>query len=102
FLQATKPATATLIAEAMEQVVSSSRGTGRRAALQGLRFAMKTGTAGERKGGLNTVIFGFAPLENPRVAFGFVAEHAGKAELQGARILRDFLATVRNEFGSTP
>ena len=67
-----------------------------------LSFAMKTGTAGERKPGLNTVVFGFAPLANPQVAFAFVAEHAGKAELEGARIVRDFLSTVRNEFEPAP
>jgi peptidoglycan glycosyltransferase len=99
---ATSSGTAGLISRAMLEVVEAENGTGRRAAVPGLHFAMKTGTAGEREPGLNSVLFGYAPLENPEVAFGFVAEHAGKAELEGARIVRDFLSTVRNEFGQAP
>ena len=95
-----EPDTVDTLTEMLELVVRD--GTGRRAAVPGLQFAMKTGTAGEREPGLNSVIFGFAPLDEPEVAFGFVAEHAGKAELEGARIVRDFLSTVRNEFGQAP
>jgi hypothetical protein len=36
------------------------------------------------------------------VAFGFVAEHAGKAELEGARIVRDFLSTLRDDLERAP
>ena len=79
-------------------VITSPQGTGRRAALDGLSFALKTGTAGKRDSGLNSIIIGYAPLDDPQVAFAFVAEHAGKAELEGERIVRDFLSTVRNEF----
>jgi peptidoglycan glycosyltransferase len=99
---AAETATAELVSAAMAQVVASESGTGRRAAVPGLEFAMKTGTAGERRAGLNSIVFGYAPLGDPEVAFGFVALHAGKAELEGARIVRDFLTTVRNEFGRTP
>ncbi len=99
-LEATTPSTAEVIGRAMRAVITSPEGTGRRAALPGLEFAIKTGTAGERQPGLNSIIFGYAPVEQPRVAFAFVAEHAGKAELEGARIVRDFLTTVRSEFGS--
>ncbi len=101
-LQPLSQASASVIAAAMEAVVVSADGTGRRAAMDGLPFAMKTGTAGSRDPGLNTVVFGYAPLGNPQVAFAFVAEHAGKAELEGARIVRDFLSTVRNEFEPSP
>jgi peptidoglycan glycosyltransferase len=97
-LQPLSPASAAVIAQAMEAVVTFPKGTGRRAAMEGLPFAMKTGTAGQRQSGLNAVVFGYAPLVDPQVAFAFVAEHAGKAELEGARIVKDFLSTVRNEF----
>jgi peptidoglycan glycosyltransferase len=97
-LQPVSAATTAVIAGAMEAVITSPQGTGRRAALDGLSFALKTGTAGKRDSGLNSIIIGYAPLDDPQVAFAFVAEHAGKAELEGARIVRDFLSTVRNEF----
>ncbi|MFQ5719200.1 MAG: penicillin-binding transpeptidase domain-containing protein [Acidobacteriota bacterium] len=98
----TSPGSARRIGEAMLHVVTDPLGTGRRAAIDGLDFVMKTGTAGERRAGLNTVVLGWAPATDPVVAFGFVAEHAGKAELEGTRILRDFLTTVRNEFPARP
>jgi peptidoglycan glycosyltransferase len=101
-LQPVSPATTAVIAGAMEAVITSPQGTGRRAALDGLSFALKTGTAGKRDSGLNSIIIGYAPLDDPQVAFAFVAEHAGKAELEGARIVRDFLSTVRNEFKAGP
>ncbi|MFQ5671029.1 MAG: penicillin-binding transpeptidase domain-containing protein [Acidobacteriota bacterium] len=102
FLRACQPSTAQRIGAAMRQVVQSPAGTGRRAAVSGLDFAMKTGTAGSRKPRLNAIVVGYAPVDHPVVAFGFVAEHAGKAEREGARIVRDFLSTVRNEFGRSP
>ena len=101
-LTATSPETARRVGAMMRHVVTDPSGTGRRAAIPGLDFIMKTGTAGERTPGLNSVIFGYAPADNPVVAFGLVAEHTGKAELEGARIVRDFLTTVRNEFSRAP
>ncbi len=80
-----------VIAGALNQVVTSEKGTGRRAAIEGFQFAMKTGTSGEREFGLDSVIIGFAPLESPKIAFCLYAHGAGKAELEGARIVRDFL-----------
>ena len=99
---ATSAETARRVGEVMRNVTTAPAGTGRRAAVPGLDFALKTGTAGEPRQGLNSIIFGWAPADDPVVAFGFVAEHAGKAELEGARIVRDFLTTVRNEFGRAP
>jgi penicillin-binding protein A len=80
---------------AMKAVVTSPRGTGRRAAIDGLSIAMKTGTAGARSSGLQAVILGFAPAEQPRIAFGMIAEDAGPAEFAGAKIARDFLESIR-------
>jgi len=93
---ATAAATERMIA-AMQEVINSPRGTGRRARVEGLTIAMKTGTAGERSSGLEAIIMAFAPVESPKIAFGLIAEDAGPAEFAGAKIARDFLegATIR-------
>jgi peptidoglycan glycosyltransferase len=81
---------------AMRAVVTSGKGTGHRAAVDGLTIAMKTGTSGSRAGGgLECVILAFAPADRPKIAFGMIAEDAGPAELAGAKIAHDFLTALR-------
>jgi cell division protein FtsI/penicillin-binding protein 2 len=81
---------------AMRAVVTSEKGTGHRAAIDGLTIAMKTGTSGSRAGGgLECVILAFAPADQPKIAFGMIAEDAGPAEFAGAKIAHDFLMALR-------
>lgn len=79
------------VIRAMEAVVTRPTGTGRRAAIDGVRIALKTGTAGTEEHGYDAVILGFAPVEQPRIAFALILENAGTAELAGAKVARDFL-----------
>src|SRR5207249_4288340 len=72
--------TAQAITEAMQTVITNPDGTGRRAAIDGFPYAMKTGTSGKSESGYNSVVIGFAPVPNPRIAFAIFLEHAGKAE----------------------
>lgn len=88
-------AAAETMIHAMQAVASSPRGTGRRATVDGVTLAMKTGTAGERKGGLDALIMAFAPAEAPRIAFGIIAEDAGPAEFAGAEIAHEFLERMK-------
>lgn len=88
------PAAAETIVHAMEAVATEAKGTGRRAPVTGISMAMKTGTAGERKSGLEALILAFAPVESPRIAFGVIAEDAGPAEFAGAKIAHDFLEAM--------
>jgi peptidoglycan glycosyltransferase len=81
--------------QAMRAVTTEPRGTGRRAPVEGLSLAMKTGTAGERKRGLEALIMAFAPVESPKIAFGIIAEDAGPAEFAGAKIAHDFLERIK-------
>ncbi|HYM61705.1 MAG TPA: penicillin-binding transpeptidase domain-containing protein [Thermoanaerobaculia bacterium] len=81
------------IVRAMERVVSSPNGTGRRAAIDGFKVAMQTGTV-SGPAGISSVIMAFAPADRPRIAFGLIAEDAGPAEYAGAKIARDFLVAV--------
>ena len=80
----------------MQAVVSDANGTGRRASVPGISLAMKTGTAGERRSGLEAVILAFAPVESPKIAFGVIAEDAGPAEFAGAKIAHDFLEGMQS------
>lgn len=66
------PETASTMAQMMERVVTE--GTGRRAAVPGVRVAGKTGTATGRPGFSNPWFIGFAPVENPTIALAVFIE----------------------------
>jgi len=89
-----EPEVASAITDAMFEVVESAEGTGRRAAIDGLDLALKTGTGGDRSKGLDAVMVGFAPAGEPRVAFCVLLEGGGKAELAAARAAKLFLEAI--------
>ena len=90
------PAATEIVVHAMQAVVSAPRGTGRRAPVEGVSMALKTGTAGEKKSGhLDALIMAFAPVEAPKIAFGIIAEDAGPAEFAGAKIAHDFVERLK-------
>jgi penicillin-binding protein A len=80
---------------AMQAVAKEPKGTGRRAPVEGISIAMKTGTAGVRQEGLDALILAFAPVDHPKIAFGVIAEGAGPAEFAGAQIAHDFLEAIK-------
>jgi hypothetical protein len=82
------------IKKAMVDVVENENGTGHRARSEMVRVAIKTGTAGSSRQGLDAVIIGFFPVEKPRYAFAFRLQGAGKAELKGAFFLHDLLQSL--------
>ncbi len=61
--RAMAPATASVLAQMMERVVTE--GTGRNAAVPGIRVAGKTGTAEGAGDGPHAWFIGFAPVDNP-------------------------------------
>jgi penicillin-binding protein A len=72
WLVATKALTASQLNTMMQNVVNAGTGTG--AALEGIQVAGKTGTA-EKGDGTNLAWFiGFAPADDPQVAFAIVIE----------------------------
>ncbi len=79
------------IRNAMILTVEAPNGTGKRARVDFVKVALKTGTAGDKKLGLDTILTGFFPADKPRYAFAFRLERAGKAEWRGALFLKDFL-----------
>lgn len=79
------------IKQAMVDVVENPQGTGRHAGVDFVKTAIKTGTAGNKRLGLDAIILGFFPAEKPEYAFAFRLQRAGKAEVEGAAFLRNFL-----------
>jgi peptidoglycan glycosyltransferase len=69
------PATATVLAQMMERVVTE--GTGRNAAVPGVRVAGKTGTAEGAGDGPHPWFIGFAPVESPTIAIAVLIESGG-------------------------
>jgi penicillin-binding protein A len=88
-------AAAEQVIKGMQAVVARPAGTGRRAAVQGMTLALKTGTAGHEANGFNSLIMGFAPVDGPKIAFAIIAEDAGPAEFAAAKIAHDFVAAVK-------
>jgi peptidoglycan glycosyltransferase len=66
------PATASVMTQMMERVVTE--GTGRAAAVPGVRVAGKTGTSQGPEGLPNPWFIGFAPVENPTIAIAVFLE----------------------------
>jgi len=80
----------------MREVTSDMEGTGRRAMVSYMDTGIKTGTAGKKSKGFDSVLTGFFPYEKPKYAFAFRLEHGGKAEYHGALFLKDFLNAFYN------
>lgn len=60
------------------------RGTGRRAAVEGIEVAGKTGTAQNPRGADHAWFAGFAPFERPTIAFAVLVEHGGSGGVAAA------------------
>ncbi len=70
--RAMAPETASVLAQMMERVITE--GTGRRAAVPGVRVAGKTGTATGSGEFSNPWFIGFAPVESPTIALAVFIE----------------------------
>ncbi|UCH93783.1 MAG: hypothetical protein JSV88_26430 [Candidatus Aminicenantes bacterium] len=82
------------IKNAMRLVVEAPNGTGKRARVDVVSVALKTGTAGNKKLGLDAILTGFFPAHKPQYAFAFRLERAGKAEWIGTLFLKNFLTAL--------
>jgi peptidoglycan glycosyltransferase len=83
--RAMAPETASVIAQMMERVVTE--GTGRGAAVPGVRVAGKTGTATGSGDFSNPWFIGFAPVDNPTIALAILIEgspESGEAATGGS------------------
>ena len=77
----------------MEDVVTS--GTGKGAAVQGVRVAGKTGSAQNPGGNPHAWFTGFAPADDPRLVVAVVLENAGSGGSMAAPLARQmFIAAL--------
>ncbi len=85
------PETYRLLKRGMFNVVNAEKGTGRAAAVYGMHVSGKTGTAQNPHGDDHAWFIGFAPSENPRVAFCIFVENGGGGGAIAAPLARSFL-----------
>ena len=91
------PRTLQIIRGGLEQVVASQRGTGKLARHTAVTIAGKTGTAEVGGGKPDHAWFaGYAPADNPRIAFAIVLENGGSGGKVAAPLAKEFVeAAVR-------
>ena len=91
--QVTSKETADIIRGYMRDVVAS--GTGKAAAVSGVKVCGKTGTADHsEEGGPHSWFIGFAPYENPRVAVAVIVEKGGTGGGAAAKIASGVIKTA--------
>jgi penicillin-binding protein 2 len=74
------------IQNCMEKVISSDRGTGKKARIPGVRVAGKTGTSENPHGDNHAWFTAYAPAEDPRVAVIVLVENGGEGGIVSAPI----------------
>lgn len=81
-----KDSTIQIIREGMIKVVNSEAGTGKRAKVEGMEIAGKTGTAENPQGRTHAWFTGFAPYGDPKICLVVFLEHGGKGGLSPSEI----------------
>ncbi len=79
------------IRSAMKDVVNDPTGTGQMAKLNNVVISAKTATAQVTKGASNAWFTGFAPHDDPEIAFLVMVEHGGGGGFITARMAKEFL-----------
>lgn len=94
-----------------EEVVSSAHGTGKRAAIEGIRVAGKTGTAQVVALGKETLkkkfndhawFVSFAPADNPMIALAVIVENGGHGGAAAAPIAKAVMDVFFRKKGMLP
>ena len=91
-----KESTISTIREGLLKVVSSEEGTGKRAKIEGVRVAGKTGSAQNPNGKTHAWITVFAPYEEPSIALVVLVEHGGHGGLEPGEIARTILQKAKD------
>ena len=76
-------------------VVNDEGGTGKRAKVEGVAIAGKTGTAENPHGRTHAWFTGYAPFDNPKICVVVFLEHGGKGGLEPAEIAHGLFAEAK-------
>lgn len=76
------------IREGLFRVMNSESGTGKRANVEGVKMAGKTGTAQNSQGATHAWFSGYAPYDDPRICLAVFVENGGKGGLEGCEIAK--------------
>ncbi len=97
FIPGIRPETYALVKRGMYMVVHGSHATGRAAAVPGITAAGKTGTAQNPHGESHAWFIGYAPFEDPQIAWCVFVENGGGGGAVAAPIARGIISTLLNE-----
>jgi penicillin-binding protein 2 len=84
----------TFLKSAMEKVVSSGNGTGKKARIPGVRVAGKTGTSENPHGDNHAWFAAYAPAQEPTVAVIVLVENGGEGGLVAAPMAKRLIEQV--------
>lgn len=85
------------VREGLFKVVNSEEGTGKRAKVEGVFVAGKTGTAQNPQGKTHAWFSGFAPFADPKICLVVFLEHGGKGGLEPAEIAKSIFEEAKNK-----
>lgn len=92
-----RPATYALIKRGMYLVINGAHATGRAAQVPGISAAGKTGTAQNPHGEDHAWFIGFAPFEDPQIAWCVFIENGGGGGAKAAPIAKGIISLLLNE-----
>ncbi|MCG3119938.1 MAG: Peptidoglycan D,D-transpeptidase MrdA [bacterium] len=92
-----RPATYALIKRGMYLVIHGAHATGRAAQVPGISAAGKTGTAQNPHGEDHAWFIGFAPFEDPQIAWCVFIENGGGGGAKAAPIAKGIISLLLNE-----
>jgi penicillin-binding protein 2 len=78
------------------KVVNAENGTGKRAKLEGIAIAGKTGTAENVESATHAWFCGFAPFDNAKISLVVFLEHGGKGGMRPSEIAKDIFSIARS------
>jgi penicillin-binding protein 2 len=83
------------VREGLYKVINGENGTGKRARVEGVSIAGKTGTAQNPLGRTHAWFSGFAPFENSKVCLVVFLEHGGKGGLEPSEMAKEIFSEAK-------
>jgi len=86
-----------IVSEGLYNVVNGENGTGKRARLEGVAVAGKTGTAQNPLGRTHAWFTGFAPFDNAKICLVVFLEHGGKGGLEPSEMAKEIFSVAKEK-----